>query len=77
MPFYEYDKRNEELQRILRIKYDGVKEKALKRFIQVERSILLNLQISLGTTFILNSASTHLATLQMQEEEPDIRLDFH
>jgi nitrate/nitrite-specific signal transduction histidine kinase len=77
MPFYEYNKRQEELQRILHIKYGGVKERALRRFIEAERRILQNLQISLGSTVILNSANRHLATLITQEEEPVIAFDFH
>ncbi len=76
MPFYDYNKKQEELQRMLLIKYDGVKERALRRFIQAERHILQNLQTPLRTTAILNSASNYLAEL-LAAEEPVIEFSFH
>lgn len=78
MPLYPYAKRNEELERILSIPYDGVKERALKRFISAENIILQNLAIPSESSFILISARVELALLEVKSERlnPDSTFNF-
>ena len=60
---YDYDKRVDELERIGRIPYDGLKERTLTRFIHQERALLAALTPPLDRSQALDAAQRKLAEL--------------
>lgn len=61
--FYNYDKRIDELNRISKLPYDGVKEKALKKFIKNEVELLHKLASPSQDSQALRSAKKQLEHL--------------
>ncbi len=61
---YNYDKRVDELERIGRIQYDGLKERTLTRFIHQERALLAALTPPLDRSQALDAAQRKLTELR-------------
>lgn len=62
--FYNYDERIDELDRISKIPYCGIKEKALRKFIAEEEEILRSLKNPSQRSQALDSAIKMLNTLE-------------